>query len=49
MRRVVCKVGLQASGGGKKGDIRLRKFVSMRTVYGGTRAVLYWKKSEEET
>lgn len=26
-----------------------RKLVSMRTEYGGTRAVLYWKKREEET
>jgi hypothetical protein len=33
----------------RRGCVTERKFVSTRILYGGTSAVLYWKKSAEET
>jgi hypothetical protein len=37
----------------RRGNLRItvreRKLVSIRTEYGGTKAVLYWKKRAEET
>lgn len=40
---------MDSSRGSLRCTVRERKFVSIRMEYGGTRAVLYWKKRAEET